>query len=177
MKKRIVVLSLLVGALSMGGFALLSSPGFASDAAVSGAPMPGPMGPRAEMGHGRRFALMASLLGLSAEQQTKIKAVWVGHRKQVLPLIKELRTNERQLRSLAATTPFDEGAVHALELKQAELRTRLLADRVETRKQVDAILTPSQQQMAKTLRELMREGRGGHFRRMDFGPKRGGPQG
>jgi Spy/CpxP family protein refolding chaperone len=124
---------------------------------------------------GNRFALMADLLGLSADQQKQVKSALSAHRQQDMPVFKELRDNERQLRRIATATPFDKNAAQALELKQAQLRTQLLADRIEMQRKIEAVLTPAQRQMAKTLRELMREGRRHHMPEKGFGPMDGPP--
>jgi len=174
MKKRFMVLSLLVSTLILGAVTLFSSPGLAAGPPTPAPPaMTNPMGPRANMGHGNRFALMAELLGLSANQQQQIKAVLRGHRHQGSHLFRELRNNERQLRRIAMTAPFDAKAARALELKQADLRTRRLADRAEIRGKIDAILTPAQRQTAKILRELMHERHGRHMAKRGDGPRRG----
>lgn len=176
MKKKIVVLSLLVGALTIGTFSLLSSPGFAAAPNTPAPEMMGPpMGPPPEMGCTNRFDLMAKLLGLSADQQKQIKAVLTDNREKTHSVFKELRGNEHQLRKIVMATPFDKNAAQALEVKQAKLRTDLLAGRIEMQKKIEALLTPTQRQMAQTLRQLMHEGHEHHSSRKDFRPMAGPP--
>ena len=123
---------------------------------------------------GRHMPRMAEILGLSTEQQTKIKEILQQERQAVAPLQAQLQTSREQLREAAQADTFDEAAVRKLAETQAATRTELTVARLRTRHQVQAVLTPEQRDLAKRLRPLFREQRGHHghhgHRGRGFGP-------
>lgn len=109
---------------------------------------------------GHRMQRMAQILGLSAEQQTKIQEITNSERQTVAPLLEKLRTSREELRNAARAEKFDEAAVRKLAEAQAATRTELIVARARTRSQIQAVLTPDQRALAERIRPLLHERRG-----------------
>lgn len=149
MKKTFLSVALLTAALA-------TAPAFANPPAPDG-----PDGHRtrwAEGGH--RQERLATILGLSQEQQDQIRAIREAARQTAQPLRDSLVTDREKLRALIETVPFDEAAVRALAAREASARTELLVVRARTQNQIHALLTPEQRSLAEWLRSVRHERRG-----------------
>ena len=75
--------------------------------------------------------------------------------------------NHQQMRELLSAEDFDEAAVRELARQQADNRVSMMAQRHETRQQIDAVLTVEQREKHQQLREMRQQHRGqkrGHFK-------------
>jgi periplasmic protein CpxP/Spy len=131
--------------------------GFAIAAALVAAVSFAPLNSSAFMGEdgappaGRHFKKMATELGLSAQQQQDVKAVFAKNRPQAEPLMKQLKTEHRSLRTLIQADAVDDAAIRAQSAKVAAVEADLAVQRAHVGQQVRAILTPEQVQRFKEL--------------------------
>jgi len=110
---------------------------------------------------GRHFKRMATELGLSAQQQQDIKAVFQKERPQLQ--MKQLMVERRALRTLIHADTVDEAAIRAQSAKVEAIQADLAVQRALTGQQVRKLLTPEQAQKLKDFQAKMesRHGKGG----------------
>ncbi len=104
---------------------------------------------------GRHFKKMATELGLSAQQQQDIKAIFQKDRPQFQPLVKQLVAERRALRTLIHADTVDEAAIRAQSAKVAAIQADLAVHRALTGQQVRKLLTPEQVQKLKDFQAKM----------------------
>lgn len=157
MKRKAAVIAMtatLIGA-SLAGGAFASTPDAATDA-------PRQMNCRK---HGHDFmAKWAKALDLTADQQSRIKALVEGERQSTAPLHKQLAEGRKDLRQALQPATFNEAAARSLLASQASVRADLVIAHAKLRQQIFALLTPAQQQEAAKLRGLMGGPERGHHR-------------
>jgi len=131
------------------GFAVL----VAVVAAVSFSPLTSSafMGEDGAQPAGRHFKKMATELGLSAQQQQDVKAVFAKNRPLAEPLMKQLKAEHRALRTVVQTDAVDDAAIRAQSAKLAAVEADLAVQRAHVGQQIRAILTPEQLQTFKGL--------------------------
>ncbi len=125
------------------------------------APAPGPQNPparhaRARMGarRGINQTLMASYLGLTADQQAKAKAIHDSAREQAKTVVQQLRQVKQQLSAaVQAGQPVD-----SLAAQQGQLMGQLIGIRANARVQFRKLLTPEQLQKLDQLRSNQQNG-------------------
>lgn len=146
--------------LSLGGSALLAQPGMAP----GGGPPEDGMGPPDGMGGPPRLERLARDLNLSAEQQTRARAVREKFKPQVQALMEKMRPLHDQLRALLEAERVDLAAVKAklTEISAAQVEMRLL--HIQERLEFQSLLTAEQK---TKLRALMQEKMERHRERMD----------
>lgn len=93
---------------------------------------------------------MAWQLRLTSEQQAKIGAVFRADREQTAPLMQKMAEYRKQLHDAAHAAPFDEAAIRAIAVKQAQAEVELIVSRERVRNRVGALLTPEQRSLADT---------------------------
>lgn len=122
--------------------------------------------------HQGRWAKLAEVLDLTAEQQQQISSIITASREANRPLRQQLRENRNALRSATAGDQLDPRVIRTLEIEGANLKTDLLLSRKATRQQIHALLTPEQQQLMEKLRPLLqqRDGHRKHHRGPGPGP-------
>ena len=108
-----------------------------------------------EMGRGGFEGRMAKILKLSDAQQSQIKTLRDAEREQVKPLFDKLHESKRLLMQAAEAAVFDEAAVRAIALDQAKIETELTVSRTRVHSRINALLTPDQRELAKSLRPDM----------------------
>jgi protein CpxP len=94
--------------------------------------------------HGQHFKRMATELGLSAQQKLDIKAIFQKDRAQFQPLMQQLKTEHRSLRSLIHADTIDEAAIRAQSAKVAAIQADLAVQRAHMSQEVHKLLTPEQ---------------------------------
>jgi Spy/CpxP family protein refolding chaperone len=146
--------------LCLGGTALLAQPG----SRPGGGPPDDGMGPPDGMGGPPRLERLARDLNLSAEQQTRARAVREKFKPQVQALMEKMRPLHEQLRALLEAERVDLGAVKAklTEISAAQVEMRLL--HIQERLEFQTLLTAEQK---TKLRALMQEKMERHRERMD----------
>ena len=104
---------------------------------------------------GRHFKKMATELGLSAQQQQDIKAIFQKARPQSQPQMKQLMAERHALRALIHADTVDEAAIRAQSAKVAAIQADLAVQRALTGQQVRKLLTPEQVQKMKDFQAKM----------------------
>ncbi len=102
-------------------------------------------GPEAGMhGHGRMMHLLKEL-NLSEEQRQQLHDLMESKRSQMVILKRAQRAGGKALREAAIAEPYDAARVKALAEEQGRMMADMLLDRLETERQMRALLTPAQQ--------------------------------
>jgi hypothetical protein len=83
-------------------------------------------------------------LGLTNDQQTKINAIITADRDKHESLMQKIREYRQQLRSATLALKFDEPAVRAIAMKQAQVEIELNVSRARGQSRIYALLTPEQ---------------------------------
>ena len=107
---------------------------------------------------------MAAQLGLSEEQQTRIRQILEEERATAEPLMRQLKAVHDQLRPLGNDGVFNEAQVRVLAQQQAQTMTELIVAKERTKARVAAVLTPEQRERAKQMLERFHQ-------RMQGGPR------
>lgn len=143
MKKKTIIATLLAATLAAGPI-LAAAPADSFSAKRTGT---GERGDFRDHDRGLNLERMAKKLDLSAEQQEQIRAMLAEHRSKTAPLRQELRESRRQMRDFVNADEFDEAAVRALAMEQADTRTELIVERARMRQQMYAVLSPEQRDL------------------------------
>lgn len=104
---------------------------------------------------GHHFKRMATELGLSAQQQQDVKAIFQKDRAQFLPLLKQLVAERRALRGLIQADAIDEAAIRAQSAKVAAIQADLAVQRAHMSQEVRKVLTPEQVQKLREFQAKM----------------------
>ena len=156
MKRRHVIAALLVlgttGALAQGyGPGMMGGYG----PGMNGGYGPGMMGGygRGMMGDGASFGSTApfAALNLSDEQRDKIAALREENRRKNWDRMGTVRSEQFKLRQMYDADTVDPQAVAEQQKKVDDLRREMLVSRLETHKQVLALLTPEQRKEMRRL--------------------------
>ena len=89
-------------------------------------------------------------LGLSDDQSAKIAKIQEDARSKNWDLMGQMRTEQFKLRTMYYAEKVDPGSVVDQQTKVDELRRQMLKSRVETRNQINAVLTPEQQKQFRS---------------------------
>ncbi len=100
---------------------------------------------------GRNFNKMGTDLGLSDKQKQDIREICTKSRAQNEPLIKQMATERRALRTLIHADSVDEAAIRAQSGKVAAIMANLAVQHAQTGRQVRALMTPEQAQKFKEI--------------------------
>ena len=111
----------------------------------------------------RHMEMMVTVLDLSAEQKGKLEALMTEQRQDKQQLREKIRASRDALREVEAAETFNEADFLAKAIKQAEVKTEMMAERAEMKQQIYALLTPEQQEKADKLSEMRgHRGKGRH---------------
>lgn len=168
MKKKIWLM-VLCGVLVMGGsLTALAVPWERDGKADVTSPGNGPCRMEARRGHWER---LAESLDLSKKQRQEAKKLFEANREQAEKVHAEIKETDRELRLASNPKNFDEKALRKLAAEKAQLHAELMVSRARIRRQVYALLTPEQQELADLAYKL-KQLRGPHPKK-----RRGGPDG
>jgi Spy/CpxP family protein refolding chaperone len=110
--------------------------------------MGGGYGPGMMGGYGRGmmggYGGGLAALNLTDEQQEKIFAIQEDHRRKNFDTMSKVRTETFKLRRMYGAEGVDAKSVVEQQKKVDELRREMLASRLDSRKQVESVLTPEQ---------------------------------
>jgi Spy/CpxP family protein refolding chaperone len=106
---------------------------------------PGMMGGGYGPGWGASGGATAAL-NLNDEQREKISAIQEHNRQKNWDKMGQMRAEQFKLRSMYNADSIDPQAFAEQQKKVDDLRREMLVSRLETRKQVEAVLTPEQRQ-------------------------------
>lgn len=168
MKKRILVPTLILGALLSGSLAFAGPGGCGScdkggDCDRSGQGAGFKNSDQHEERMDRRMEMMGTVLDLSDAQKGQLEALMTQQWQQKQQLREKMRASHDVLRTLQTADTFNEAEFLAGAMKQAELKTEMMAERARMKQQIYAILTPEQQGKADKLSTMMgKHGQGRH---------------
>ncbi len=111
------------------------------------------------------FGMMATKLGLSAQQKQDVKNVFEKSRTQRDPLMQQLEKERHELMVLTHGDTVNDAAIRSQAAKIASVQADLAILRARTMQQVRALLTPEQAKKLKDLREKREHGPGHHHHR------------
>ena len=100
-----------------------------------------------------KFEKMTTGLGLSEQQQTKIKEIFKQEREKRTTAYTGLRAEKKNLSSLVHADKTDEAAIRAQASKIGGIEGDIAVQRSRTLNQISAILTPEQAQKFKSLQK------------------------
>lgn len=125
-----------------------------------------------KMGHGGPFQHMAQQLNLTADQQSKLQALWQEGKPDRQTHIQQMRTVKQQvLAELKGGNPSAD-KIAALIAPMAQMGRQGLGKHLEKMAALHAVLTPAQRQQLVTLME-QHKGRFGKFGKQGRGGKHG----
>jgi len=151
--------SLIAAALALATFgALAQGPGYGPGPGPGygpgmmggygyGAGMMGGYGPGMMRGFGPGYGLPG--VNLTSEQADKIAGIQEEARRKNWDTIGQLRAETFKLRRMAFAEKIDSAAYLEQQKKVDELRRQMLQSRLETRKQIEAVLTPEQRRQLR----------------------------
>jgi periplasmic protein CpxP/Spy len=100
---------------------------------------------------GRHYNKMGVELELSDKQKQDIREICTKSRAQNEPLIKQMTTEKRALRTLIHADSVDEAAIRAQSGKVAAIMANLAVQHAQTTRQIRALLTAEQAQKFKEI--------------------------
>jgi Spy/CpxP family protein refolding chaperone len=130
----------------MGGYGSGMGPGMMGGGYGPGMMGPGMMGGGYGPGWGGASGGATAALNLTDEQQQKVLAIQEENRRKNWDKMGQMRAEQFKLRSLYNADSIDPQAFAEQQKKVDDLRREMLVSRLETRKQVEAVLTPEQRQ-------------------------------
>ncbi len=111
-----------------------------------------PMGHRWYRGGPLRH--VARELDLSRTQRAQIKSIWEAEKPAVAALAGEFAGEDKEMDSLAAEGPFDEGKVQAIADRQGTTLAKFLVEKEKMKSKIYAtVLTPAQRAKVEKLQE------------------------
>jgi Spy/CpxP family protein refolding chaperone len=121
--------------------------GYGPGGGMMGGGMMGGYGP----GWGGASGGATAALNLSDEQREKIFAIHEQNRQQNWDKMGKMRAEQFKLRSMYNADNVDPQAFAEQQKKVDDLRREMIVSRLETRKQVEAVLTPEQRQQFRQM--------------------------
>ena len=111
----------------------------------------------------RHMEMMVTVLDLSDEQKVQLETLMTQQRQDKQQLREKMRASRDALREVEAAETFNEADFLAKAIKQAEVKTEMMAERAKMKQQIYALLTPEQQEKADKLSEMRgHRGKGRH---------------
>lgn len=104
------------------------------------------------------LARMADRLELSSEQRASVSAAVEKSKPQVVDIKEKMRANRKALRELGRDGKFDRDQVQALAREQGNLVTSMIIERSVMRNDIREVLTNTQREQLKQMREKRRHG-------------------
>ncbi|NVN91487.1 MAG: Spy/CpxP family protein refolding chaperone [Desulfuromonadales bacterium] len=101
----------------------------------------------------QHFKKMETELGLSAQQKQSVKDLHAKCRAQNEPLMKQMGTERRALRTLIHADTVNEAAIRAQSGKIAAIEADLAVQRAQAAQLMRALLTPEQVKKLKAIQE------------------------
>ncbi|MCK5826746.1 MAG: Spy/CpxP family protein refolding chaperone [Desulfuromusa sp.] len=107
---------------------------------------------------GKRLEKMGVVLDLTDQQQKQLKGLLDQQWQNRQSMRTKMQASQEDLRADRQGQEFNEAEFRAKAQKHADLQTEMMVQRVKTRQQVLAVLTPEQQQKAEKLRGMGGDG-------------------
>ncbi|SEL50073.1 Spy/CpxP family protein refolding chaperone [Nitrosovibrio tenuis] len=102
---------------------------------------------------GRFLERMADRLKLTTEQRISVKTVMEKSKPQIADLKEKMRTNRKALRELGQSVKIDDGQVQELARERGNLMAELIVARSKVRNEIRQVLTDTQQEQMRQMRE------------------------
>ncbi len=99
----------------------------------------------------QRIERMTYMLNLTADQQSKLTTLFDQQFEQQQTLRTKMQASRDMLAALRTAPTFDENAFRTEAQKQADMKTDMMVQRATLQQKINAVLTPEQQEKAKTL--------------------------
>jgi Spy/CpxP family protein refolding chaperone len=114
---------------------------------------PGGVGLRMHQAMRRMFLKGVRALDLTADQKAQIKTTLQGHREEFKAIARDMAAARLALNDAVTADTVDDAAIKAASARVAEVNVRAALLRANVHREVFGLLTPDQQQKAKTMRE------------------------
>ena len=168
MKKRVLLPTLVLGALLTGSLAL-AGPGVFDGGKGGDCNGRGQAAMSYEQHEERmeqRLEMMSTVLDLSDDQKSQIEALlnqqWQGKQQ----LREQMQASREAMREARTADNFNEADFRAKAARQAELKTDMMVAKAKLKQQIHALFNPDQQEKADKLGGLMggrgKDHHGGH---------------
>lgn len=142
--------------------ALAAAPSFVQAQRGFGGPGHGPGGKGfGDLGMLKHFLKMGELLNLTKAQEGQIQAILDAAQPEIETLTEQMRQGRETWMENHEPTEFNETQARAFVETQTSLQAELMIIGMKTRADVLSVLSPEQLEELKTLRENMRDRRGG----------------
>jgi periplasmic protein CpxP/Spy len=102
---------------------------------------------------GKHFEMMAKELGLTAEQKQALNDTFIKNKPQTAPIMKQMVTERRALRTLIQAEIIDEAAIRAQSAKVAAIEADLAVQRAHSAQDFRKVLTSVQLQKFKAMQD------------------------
>jgi len=113
---------------------------------------PGAAGLRLHAAMRSMFLRGVRALDLTAEQKTQIRAAMTAHREESKAIGRDMASARAVLNDAVTADAVDDAAIKAAAARVAEVEVRAALLRATVHREVFGLLTPEQQQKAKTMR-------------------------
>ncbi len=110
----------------------------------------------------QRIERMTYMLNLSTDQQTKLTVLFDQHWQNNQSLRTKMLASRDMLAAMRNAPDFNEAEFRAEAQKQADMRTDMMVQRATMQQEINALLTPEQQEKAKNLFPAQGRGFGGN---------------
>ena len=148
---RALTLTVVLAALLAGGVTFAQGPGPGRRGPGGFGGPGGPGGPGGRGGPGGPGGLPLQALNLSEAQQDQIKQLMQQHREQNQNVGEQLRTAIEAQRKAVETLPVDEWLIRSTTQALVEAQTEMAIQQARLQSEIFALLTPAQQDQARTL--------------------------
>ncbi|SHJ66145.1 LTXXQ motif family protein [Malonomonas rubra DSM 5091] len=166
MKKRIIISTVLIGALMTGGIAMAKSygswPGNGNGNGYSNNQEMMTKGKHQQQMQ-NRLERMSVILDLSDNQEEQIEALFNKHWQDRQAVRDEMRVGREGRRPAMRSGDLDETTLRSNLAERAEFKADRIVEREQLKKEVYAILSPEQQEKAETIWETRGKGQNGRY--------------
>jgi len=164
MKKRILIPTLIVGALLTGSLAM-AGPGKCGNKCGNNCDSKGQEAMSFEQHEERmeqRLEKMGVILDLTEDQKSQFETLSNQQWQENQSLREQMRASRDELREAQTATNFNEADFRAKATKHAELKTEMMVTRAKMKQEMHALLTSEQQEKADKLGGMMGGRNKGH---------------
>lgn len=166
MKKRILIPTLILGALLSGSLALAGPGGCGSCGKKGSCDSQGQS--RGAMTYEqheerteRRLEMMTTVLDLNEAQQQQLQTLFTQQWQDNQKLREQMQSERENMRTLKTADTFNEAEFRAQAAKRAELKTEMMVRKIKFQDELYAVLTPEQRIKVDKLGGMM-GGKGKH---------------
>lgn len=120
---------------------------------------------------GGRFGIGFPLrsLGLTEEQQAKVREIVMASKERLRPQMDSLRANRENLEKVTAGGSFDEKTISDIANQSGQIIAEMIVERERAKSQIYAILTDEQRAKLAEMKKQREENRKSFFRRLSVG--------